>query len=81
MRDSRRTTAPIGREKERLQRVLQQDRMNTSAETIAMLRSDVAHLLQDYFDLDTDTLQVNLDAREDGAYAVRIVARAVRIKS
>lgn len=69
------------REKERLMRVLQQDRLNTSADTLAMLRSDLAHLLGDYFDLDAESLAVTLDAREDGLYLLRVNAKAVRIKT
>lgn len=72
---------PIGTEEARLKRVLMQDRMNTSQETLAMLRSDMAHLLTDYFDLDESSLRVTLDAREDGGYLVRVAAKAIRIRS
>lgn len=68
------------RERARLVRVLVQDRMGTSDETLSMLRSDLLHLLEDYFDLDADSLKVGLDAKEDGAYRLRVVAKAVRIK-
>lgn len=74
-------STPLGKERQRLMRVLQQDRLHMSTENMAMLRSDVAHLLEDYFDLDTDSMQVNLEAREDGAYILRIAAKAVRIKT
>ena len=75
MKDSR-----AAKEQARLMRVLVQDRMGTSDETISMLRSDLMHLLEDYFDLEADSLKVALDAREDGAYLLRVVAKAVRIK-
>jgi len=75
MRDGR-----AAKEQARLMRVLVQDRMGASDETVAMLRSDLVHLLEDYFDLDADSLKVALDAREDGGYFLRIVAKAVRIK-
>ena len=68
------------KEQARLMRVLVQDRMGASDETVSMLRSDLRHLLEDYFDLDADSLKVVLDPREDGAYLLRVVAKAVRIK-
>jgi septum formation topological specificity factor MinE len=69
------------KEQARLISVLVRDRLGTSQETVSMLRSDVAHLLEDYFDLDKDSLKVALDAKEDGVYIVRIIAKAVRIKT
>ena len=68
------------KEQARLLKVLVQDRMGTSDDTLSMLRSDLTHLLEDYFDLDADSLKVALDAREDGAYLLRVAAKAVRIK-
>lgn len=69
------------KEQARLARVLVKDRMGTSEGTIAMLRSDLARLLEDYFDLDRDSLKVALDAKEDGCYILRVAAKAVRIKT
>ena len=69
------------KERARLRAVLVQDRMGASEEIIGMLRSDVAALLDDYFDVDADSLKVVLDAREDGMYLLRIAAKAVRIKT
>ena len=68
-------------EEERLVGVLMKDRLSASGETLAMLRSDLMHLLEDYFDLDADSLHVSLDAREEGGYLVRIAAKAVRMRS
>ena len=68
-------------EEERLVGVLMKDRLATSGETLAMLRSDLAHLLEDYFELDPDSLRVSLDAREDGGYSLRITAKATRMRS
>ncbi len=70
----------IRREEERLKNVLTKDRLSASGDTLAMLKSDATHLLQDYFDLEPDSLRVVLDAKEDGGYLLRIAAKAVRIK-
>lgn len=68
-------------QEERLQNVLIKDRLTASKETLGMLRSDLARLLDDYLDLDKDSLQVSLDAKEEGVYVLRIAAKALRIKS
>ena len=68
-------------EEERLVGVLMKDRLSASGETLAMLRSDLAHLLEDYFDLDADSLKVTLDARDDGGYLLRIAAKAMRMRT
>jgi len=56
--------------KSRLQLVLIQDRMNTSPETIEMLKSDILKVLSNYVDIDEDELDINMDKGEDGAALV-----------
>ena len=63
----------------RLRQVLARDRMQAGTEMMAMLRSDMRHLLGDYFDLDADSVMVHLEPKEDGSYQVHIVAKAIRI--
>lgn len=63
----------------KLRQVLVQDRMQAGKEMMEMLRSDMRHLLGDYFDIDADSVSVHLEPKEDGAYVVRVSARAIRI--
>lgn len=63
----------------RLRQVLAQDRMLASKEMMEMLRSDMRHLLGDYFDIDPDSVHVHLEPKEDGAYVVHVAAKAIRI--
>ena len=63
----------------RLKRVLARDRMQAGNEMMAMLRSDMRHLLADYFDIDPDSVTVRLEPQDDGAYRVHIAAKAIRI--
>ena len=53
--------------------------MLASKEMMEMLRSDMRHLLGDYFDIDPDSVHVHLEPKEDGAYVVHVAAKAIRI--
>ena len=65
--------------KDRLQRVLLQDRMAGKCNMLPMLKSDLEGLLADYFDLDKESLCVTVSADEDGSYRIVMRARAVRM--
>ena len=64
---------------DRLKIVLAQDRMQAGKEMMEMLRSDLRHLLADYFDLDADSVTVQLTPKEDGVYAIHVTAKAIRV--
>lgn len=65
--------------KDRLQRVLLQDRMAGKCNMLPMLKSDLEGLLADYFDLDKESLRLEVSADEDGSYRIVMRARAVRM--
>ena len=46
---------------------------------LPMLKSDLEGLLADYFDLDKESLRLEVSADEDGSYRIVIRARAVRM--
>lgn len=64
--------------KERVKNVMISDRSRNVEKVIRVLRSDVYDLLKDYFNLQSEDLNIKIEQGEDG-YCVKIIALTDRI--
>lgn len=65
---------------ERLKNIVVGDREGLSQNAINMIRIDILKVLDNYFDLDTDSFFINCNLDENGKYILNISTLANKIK-
>lgn len=65
---------------ERIKKVLLKDKTGAQEDVIAVLRSDLADLLDSYFELDPHSVKADIEVNDFGSYEVKISARAYRVR-
>ena len=66
---------------ERVKKVLLQDKTGAQADVIAVLKSDLYDLLDNYFEVDPASVRAEIEVKESGLYEVKILARAFRVRA
>ena len=66
-------------EEKRLGMILAKDKMKNPARFSAILRKETELFLKGFFDLDANTLSINVNIREDGEFDFVIKGKAHRI--
>lgn len=65
---------------ERIKKVLLRDKAGAQEDIVAVLKSDVADLLDCYFEVDPRSIDAEIEVDEHGYYRVAISARAFRVR-
>ena len=65
---------------ERIKKVLLQDKTGAREDVIAVLRSDLSDLLDNYFEVDPQSIGAEIAVDEYGFYEIRLSARAYRVR-
>lgn len=66
---------------ERVKKVLLQDKTGAREDVSGVLKSDLYDLLDDYFEVDPNSLRAEITVNEFGFYEVKIAARAFRVRA
>ena len=69
-----------GRGVERIKKVLLQDRTGARENVIGAIKSDVFEVLDDFFEVNPQSVTAEVDVDERGLYAIRISAYAFRVR-
>ena len=65
---------------ERIKKVLLKDKTGAREDVTAVLKSDAYDLLDNYFEVEPQSVSASVDVDEFGYYEVRIAARAYRVR-
>ena len=65
---------------ERIKRVLLKDKTGESEDVVAVLKSDLYDLLDNYFEVDPTSIRAEVGVGELGAYEIKLAARAFRVR-
>lgn len=65
---------------ERIKKVLLQDKAGAQEDVVAVLKSDAYDLLDNYFEVEPQSISASVEVDESGYYEVKITARAYRVR-
>lgn len=65
---------------ERIKKVLLKDKTGAQEDVIAVIRSDLADLLDNYFEVDPLSIGASVEVDEFGYYKILLSARAYRVR-
>lgn len=65
---------------ERIKKVLLQDKAGAQEDVVAVLKSDVYDLLDNYFEVEPQSISASVEVDESGYYEVKVTARAYRVR-
>ena len=65
---------------EPIKKVLLQDKTGAREDVTAVLKSDAYDLLDNYFEVDPQSVTASVEVDEFGYYEVRVAARAYRVR-
>ena len=65
---------------ERIKKVLLKDKTGAQEDVIAVLKSDAYDLLDNYFEVDPNSLRAEVEVNDLGFYEVKITAHAHRVR-
>ena len=65
---------------ERIKKVILQDRTGAQDNVLAVIKSDVFEVLDDYFEVNPQSVTADIGLDVQGTYEIRLSARAFRVR-